>query len=582
MFVRHADEAYASAPRPLDATAAQRLPRPRARSSGRSSRRAPTPSGSAGASSPRTPRSSSSASGSASSSSGPSAEVMRRLGDKIDAKRLAEAAGVPVAPWSGGPVDDVEDAARARRGDRLPADGQGGRGRRRPRHPPRRRPGRRWRPRSRAPARRPRQAFGDDTVLHGATDRRGPPRRGAGDRRRPRRRMGRRACATARCQRRNQKVIEESSSPALTPQQEREIMDAARRLVLRRGLPRRGHGRVPVRAGRAALLVHGGQRAPPGRAPRDRDGHRPRPRQAPAPRGRRRAARRASRPPATGHAIEARLNAEDPALGFAPAPGRIALLRLPTGPGVRVDTGVAEGDVIPRRVRLDDRQADRLGTRPRRGAGAPAPRARRDDGRGRGRHDQPGVPARAARSPRGAGGRRRHRLARPPAVARRDRAGAPRRRRAAAGRDRAQRRRDGGRPRALLRLRAARAARRPRPLLGASCDLRYRGQAYRLAVSQIAPDRYRVAGRRRRRRGRDEQLGAHERRLDLAGADHRTLSPRCRAPSCSSRSTASPHRVARDDGGIVRSLVARRSSCRSRSPTATRSRPATSSPCSRA
>ncbi|MGH7898064.1 MAG: biotin carboxylase N-terminal domain-containing protein, partial [Candidatus Binatia bacterium] len=44
---------------------------------------------------------------------GPSADTMRRLGDKIAAKRLAEAAGVPVAPWSGGEVDDVSSAARA-------------------------------------------------------------------------------------------------------------------------------------------------------------------------------------------------------------------------------------------------------------------------------------------------------------------------------------------------------------------------------------------------------------------------------------------------------------------------------------
>ena len=48
-----------------------------------------------------TPRSSSSATGSGITFIGPSAEAMRLLGDKIEAKLVAERAGVPVAPWSG-------------------------------------------------------------------------------------------------------------------------------------------------------------------------------------------------------------------------------------------------------------------------------------------------------------------------------------------------------------------------------------------------------------------------------------------------------------------------------------------------
>ena len=45
---------------------------------------------------------------------GPSSEVMRALGDKIAAKRLAEASGVPVAPWSGGPVGHAGGGRPAR------------------------------------------------------------------------------------------------------------------------------------------------------------------------------------------------------------------------------------------------------------------------------------------------------------------------------------------------------------------------------------------------------------------------------------------------------------------------------------
>ncbi len=45
----------------------------------------------------------------------------------------------------------------------------------------------------------------------------------------------------------------------------------------------------------------------------------------------------------TGHAIECRINAENPALGFRPSPGRIESLHMPGGPGIRIDSAVYQG-----------------------------------------------------------------------------------------------------------------------------------------------------------------------------------------------------------------------------------------------
>ena len=155
--------------------------------------------------------------------------------------------------------------------------------------------------------------------------------------------LGVRDCSV---QRRNQKIIEESSSPVLSPGQVAELKASAGRLALAVGY---------CGACTVEFLYHPGEKLfaflevntrlqvehPITEITTGTDLVRLQLHVAAG-------GRLEGPPPAeSGHAIEARLNAEDPDRDFAPSPGRIERLALPAGPGIRVDTGVSEGDTIP-------------------------------------------------------------------------------------------------------------------------------------------------------------------------------------------------------------------------------------------
>ena len=157
--------------------------------------------------------------------------------------------------------------------------------------------------------------------------------------------LGERECSI---QRRHQKLIEESPSPALTPETREQMEDAAERAVPRDRLPERGHLRVPARPGRLVLL-HRAERAAPGRASGERARDRASTSSASSCGSRPASSLAATGRAPSGAGTRSRCGStrRTPRGTSCPMPGRIERFRPPLGPGVRVDTHIEDGAVIP-------------------------------------------------------------------------------------------------------------------------------------------------------------------------------------------------------------------------------------------
>jgi acetyl-CoA/propionyl-CoA carboxylase, biotin carboxylase, biotin carboxyl carrier protein len=275
---------------------------------------------------------------------GPPAEAIEAMGSKVTARRLMQEAGVPIIPGTTEPVSSVEEIVRLGEEYGWPlaikaSAGGGGKGLRIVRSD-------KEAERALASARREGESYFADATVYVERfldDPRHVEVQVLADAHGNVVHLGERDCTI---QRRHQKLVEETPSPAVTPELRSRIgaiaVDATRAVGYRGAgtieglLDRQGnyfflemntriqveHTVTELVTGidlvREQLLIAAGE-----------------------PLGFRQEEMRFS-----GHALECRINAEDPAKGFLPTPGVITRYREPAGPGIRVDSGVTEGSEV--------------------------------------------------------------------------------------------------------------------------------------------------------------------------------------------------------------------------------------------
>lgn len=273
---------------------------------------------------------------------GPSSDAMQRLGDKIESKRLAEQFDVPVSPWLviEGQGDDELRREAARIGYPLmvkASAGGGGRGIRKVDHPDQ------LIGAIEAARNEVARVFSAGGLFMEAciTGGRHIEVQLAVDHAGKAYAVGVRDCSI---QRRNQKVIEEAPSPVLTPEAEVFVCESACRLAEGAGYRNVGTAEFLYRPadGRFFFLEVNSRLQVEHTITELTTGNDLVKAQLDIAQG------IAWRPngPSRGHAIEVRLNAEDPERGFQPAPGLLRVFEPPAGPGIRIDSGVREGVTI--------------------------------------------------------------------------------------------------------------------------------------------------------------------------------------------------------------------------------------------